>query len=141
MTTRRDVLKIGALGSLTVAGVGLADTSRASETRPPALASTLAPANTPVPYTGVFRRPPELVPYADRFDDGDPARPFDHYAVTEGWGPATSLPGGLSTPVAGYNGIFPGPTIRVRRGTRSGGADAQRLPGAPASCRLGRSTP
>ena len=25
---------------------------------------------------------------------------------------------GLSTPVAGYNGIFPGPTIRAKRGTR-----------------------
>ena len=56
MTTRRDVLKIGALGSLTVAGAGLADVSRASETLPPAPASTLAPANTPVPYAGVFRR-------------------------------------------------------------------------------------
>ena len=49
MTTRRDVLKIGALGSLTVAGVGLSDVSRASETLPPTPASTLAPENTPVP--------------------------------------------------------------------------------------------
>ncbi len=118
MTTRRDVLKIGALGSLTVAGVGLADVSLASETLPPAPASTLAPANTPVPYAGVFRRPPELVPYETGFDDGDPARPFARYALTQKLGTAQLVPG-LSTTLAGYNGIFPGPTIRVSRGTRA----------------------
>ena len=130
MTTRRDVLKIGALGSLTVAGAGLADVSRASETLPPAPASTLAPANTPVPYAGVFRRPPELAPYETGFDDGDPARPFARYALTQklGTGPARARPvdhgGGLQRhlPRADHPGQ-PGHPHR--------GADPQRPPRRP----------
>jgi len=80
--------------------------------------SQLAPANMPVPYAGVFRRPPELVPYQTGFDDGDPARPFARYALTQKLGQAQLVPG-LFTTVAGYNGIFPGPTIRNKQGTRS----------------------
>ena len=65
----------------------------------------------------MFRRPPELVPYATTSTAETPARPVDHFALTEQLGRAQILPG-LSTPVAGYNGIFPGPTIRAKRGTR-----------------------
>ena len=71
----------------------------------------------PVPYAGVFRRPPELVPFQTGFDGGDPARPFARYALTQKLGQAHFLPG-LNTTVAGYNGIFPGPTIRATQGTR-----------------------
>ncbi len=71
----------------------------------------------PVPYAGVFRRPPELVPFQTGFDGGDPARPFARYALTQKLGRARFVPG-LDTTVAGYNGIFPGPTIRATQGTR-----------------------
>ena len=112
MTTRREVLQLGALGAAGLAGTQVARADSAGGT-----ASPLAPANRPVPYRGVFRRPPELEPYATTFDGGDPSRPVEHYALTQRLGRLQILPG-LSTPVAGYNGIFPGPTIRARRGTR-----------------------
>ena len=112
MTTRRDVLQMGALGAAGLAGIQVGDEGPSGEAP-----SQLAPQNTPVPYRGVFRRPPELVPYATTYDGGDPNRPVDHFALTEQLGRAQILPG-LSTPVAGYNGIFPGPTIRAKRGTR-----------------------
>ena len=112
MTTRREALQLGALGA-----AGLAGVQGGTDSGSGGAASPLAPENRPVPYRGVFRRPPELLPYATTFDDGDPARPVDHYAVTERLGRMEVLPG-LSTAVAGYNGIFPGPTIRARRGTR-----------------------
>jgi len=112
MTTRREVLQLGAVGAL-----GLAAVNSGTATALSGAASQLAPQNTPVPYAGVFRRPPELMPYATTFDGGDPTRPVDHFAITQHLGRVQILPG-LSTPVAGYNGIFPGPTIRARRGTR-----------------------
>ena len=111
MTTRRDVLQLGALGAAGLAGIKVEEGSSGD------VPSQLAPQNTPVPYRGVFRRPPELVPYATTYDGGDPSRPVDHFALTERLGQVQILPG-LSTPVAGYNGIFPGPTIRAKRGTR-----------------------
>ena len=114
MTTRREILQLGAVGAVgAMSALGMA---RMSDPVP--TPSLLAPANMPVPYAGVFRRPPELVPYATGFDDGDPARPFAKFALTEKIAQAQILPG-LSTTLAGYNGIFPGPTIRVRQGTRS----------------------
>src|SRR6478735_2072029 len=112
MTTRRDVLQLGALGAAGLAGIEFGKDGSSGD-----VPSRLAPQNTPVPYRGVFRRPPELVPYATTYDGGDPGRPVDHFALTEQLGRAQILPG-LSTPVAGYNGIFPGPTIRAKRGTR-----------------------
>lgn len=78
-------------------------------------ASLLAPQNTPVPYQGVFARPPELKPYAKGVDGQGP---FEKYALTARLAQIQILPG-LSTTVAGYNGIFPGPTIRATQGIRS----------------------
>lgn len=115
MTTRREVLQLGAVGA--VGALGLAAVNSGTATASSAAASQLAPQNTPVPYAGVFRRPPELKPYATGFDGGDPARPFARYAVTQKLGQAQLLPG-LSTTVAAYNGTFPGPTIRANQGTR-----------------------
>ncbi len=114
MPTRRTVLKLSALGALGVAGVRLGDTSAAADVK----GGRRTRSHTPVPYAGVFARPPELVPYATGFDDGDPTRPYARYAVTAQLGQAHILPG-LTTTVAGYNGIFPGPTVRARQGTRA----------------------
>lgn len=117
MTSRREVLQLGAFGALGVIGMGGGDDVPVS-TVPLMTQSQLAPQNMPVPYAGVFRRPPELMPYQTGFDDGDPTRPFARYALTQKLGQAQFVPG-LSTTVAGYNGIFPGPTIRLNQGTRS----------------------
>ena len=116
MTSRREVLQLGAFGALGV--IGMSGEDDPVSTTPLLTKSQLAPANMPVPYAGVFRRPPELVPYQTGFDDGDPSRPFARYALTQKLGQAQFVPG-LATTVAGYNGIFPGPTIRLNQGTRS----------------------
>jgi spore coat protein A len=78
----------------------------------------LARQNRPVPFAAPFLRPPELVPYETGLDDGDPARPYARYALTARLGTARIVPG-LTTQVAGYNGIFPGPTLRAAQGTRT----------------------
>ncbi|MDJ0339902.1 multicopper oxidase domain-containing protein [Cryobacterium sp. PH31-O1] len=115
MTSRREVLQFGAFGALGLAGMGGNDD--VVPTVPLLTQSLLAPQNMPVPYAGVFRRPPVLAPFQTGFDDGDPDRPFARYALTEKLGQAQFVPG-LSTTIAGYNGIFPGPTIRAVQGTR-----------------------
>jgi|GEM_PF-352744 len=112
MTTRREVLQLSALGAL-----GLARINRGTRIVSSATDGQLATQNTPVPYAGIFRRPPELKPYATGLDGGDPARPFARFALTQQLGQDHFVPG-LSTTVAGYNGIFPGPTIRASQGTR-----------------------
>ena len=112
MTTRREILQLSALGAVGLAGLSSGVASASSS----GTASTLAPQNTPVPYAGVFRRPPELMPYSSGVDEQGP---FERYALTGKLGQAQILPGGLSTTIAGYNGIFPGPTIRARQGTRA----------------------
>jgi len=111
--SRREALQLGALGALGLAGLGGGVALASSGT-----GSRLASRNTPVPYAGVFRRPPELQPFETGFDDGDPTRPFARFAVTAQLGQLRILPG-LTTTVAGYNGIFPGPTIRTSQGTRA----------------------
>ncbi|MGI8683053.1 MAG: multicopper oxidase family protein [Mycobacteriales bacterium] len=75
--------------------------------------SRAAGADIPPPYGAAFRRPPVLLPY----ETGTGERgPFAKYTVTETAGRPKVLPG-LSTAVYGYNGLFPGPTIAVDRGT------------------------
>jgi spore coat protein A len=113
MPTRRAMLQISALATLGAAG---AELGPASATSP--AGGLLAAGNTPVPFAGVFMRPPELKPFATGFDQGDPTRPFARFAVTAQLGRAQILPG-LTTTIAGYNGIFPGPTIRTAQGTRA----------------------
>ncbi|MDX6359974.1 MAG: hypothetical protein QOH37_3028 [Nocardioidaceae bacterium] len=114
MPTRRTVLQLSALATIGAAGARIGAANAAS-----AAVGTLAPQNTPVPYAGIFRRPPELTPYETGLDDGDPSRPFARFAVTAQLAQAHVLPGGLPTTIAGYNGIFPGPTVRASQGTRA----------------------
>lgn len=130
MTTRRDIFRMGAVGALGLAGLKKGDDATPSPTSsttpsptptptaPPLTSSQLATKNMPIPYAAVFRRPPELRPFDTGFDDGDPSRPYERYALTQQLGQAQFVPG-LSTTVAGYNGIFPGPTIRATQGTRT----------------------
>jgi spore coat protein A len=113
MTSRREVLKMSGLSAL--GAVGLSRITGVSAGSSDGTISKLASANTPVPYAGVFLRPPELKPYATGVDGQGP---FEQFALTEQLSQIQILPG-LSTTVAAYNGIFPGPTIRASRGTRT----------------------
>ena len=124
MPTRRTVLQLGALAAAGAVGTRFAGASSSAESGTPGLPRSAMP----VPYAALFVRPPELTPYSTGFDDGDPQRPFAKYAVTARLGQARIVPG-LTTTVAGYNGIFPGPTIRARQGTRAEVRIRNALPG------------
>ncbi|MEV6596133.1 multicopper oxidase domain-containing protein [Actinoplanes sp. NPDC051346] len=107
--SRRGLLK----GALAVGGGGLIVATAGGEVV--AKSSKLAAKNTPTPFTNMFRRPPVLMPFEQGVDDQGP---FHRYRLTQCFGRASIVPG-LTTAIAGYNGIFPGPTIRVPQGTRS----------------------
>ncbi len=77
-------------------------------------ASKLPSRNMPKPYAAAFVRPPVL-PYTAMSDANGPYR---LYTVTEQRSLARIV-NGLDTPVYGYNGSVPGPTIRVPQGTRA----------------------
>ena len=113
--TRREVLQLGAVGAAGVAGLAGLNSPAAGALAQKGEPSRLRPQNRPVPFRGVFMRPPELLPYATAADDQGPVEKF---AVTARLAQLQILPG-LKTTVAGYNGIFPGPTIRPSRNIRS----------------------
>ncbi|AEV88256.1 Putative multicopper oxidase [Actinoplanes sp. SE50/110] len=107
--SRRDVLK----GALALGGGGLIVMTAGGEVV--AASSQLAAKNMPTPFTNMFRRPPVLMPAEEGVDD---MGPYQKYRLTQKLGRASIVPG-LTTTIAGYNGIFPGPTMRVRQGTRT----------------------
>jgi FtsP/CotA-like multicopper oxidase with cupredoxin domain len=115
--SRRDLLR----GALAIGGGGLIVATGGGAVM--AASSKLAPKNTPTPYTNLFRRPPVLTPTAAGVDE---LGPFQRYRLTQKLGQASVVPG-LTTTVAGYNGIFPGPTIKVNQGTRAEVRIANRL--------------
>ncbi len=108
---RRDFVKLGALGTLGIAGLAVPLGQQVNASTP----SSLASKNFPKPYVAAFRRPPVLRPYLTGTDEKGP---FAHYSITAMTGRANIVPG-LTTTIQGYNGIFPGPTISVDRGTRA----------------------
>ena len=77
MPSRRAVLQAGARTALTLPAARLGAAGLGSHP-----SGLLAPQNTPVPYAGIFLRPPELTPFEVGFDAGDPTRPYARYAVT-----------------------------------------------------------
>jgi FtsP/CotA-like multicopper oxidase with cupredoxin domain len=111
--TRRDVLKAagaGALGAAAVTGLPWASTLAASD------ASALPARLMPRPFRARFVRPPVLRPHRSERDRGGAW--VDHFEVIQRAGRAAIAPG-VTTTVFGYNGIAPGPTIKVLRGRRS----------------------
>ncbi|HEY6737932.1 MAG TPA: multicopper oxidase domain-containing protein [Actinopolymorphaceae bacterium] len=68
-------------------------------------------ARLPEPFTRPLPIPPVLRPTGSD-------RTTDYYDVTQKVGSEEILPG-YTTPIWGYNGIFPGPTIESRRGRRT----------------------
>jgi spore coat protein A, manganese oxidase len=102
MIDRRNVLK---LGTLAAAGVAL---PAERLTGAFGTAAVAAPAG-PAPLFGVPLTTPRVL--KPRFTVGD----VDYYDVTMKESSADILPG-VRTPVWTYDGSFPGPTIRARRG-------------------------
>lgn len=102
--SRRDVLKVSVLGAAALAlpwqGV-LAGKS----------ASRIASSKLPRPYTVPFTVPPVLAPV--RSD-----ATTDYYEITQRAFVGEVLPG-VRTPLWGYNGQVPGPTIRARAGRQT----------------------
>jgi FtsP/CotA-like multicopper oxidase with cupredoxin domain len=95
--SRRDVLKVSALGAaaLTLPFERIARAKTASK---------IAENKIPRPYTLPFKVPPVI--------DGRTGSPI---TIAQKMAPAVILPG-IQTPIFGYNGIAPGPTILARRG-------------------------
>jgi len=126
--SRRDLLR----GALAIGGGGLIVAAGGGEVL--AASSKLAAKNTPVPFTNMFRRPPVLMPTEQGVDE---MGPYARYRLTQKLGQASIVPG-LTTTIAGYNGIFPGPTLKVNQGTRTevriaNALTVQRLNGKPFS--------
>jgi FtsP/CotA-like multicopper oxidase with cupredoxin domain len=107
--SRREALAMGAFGALGAAGLA-APIGGAVQA---ATVSSLAPANMPRPYVAKFARPRDL-PFTLR-EDADGL--FKLFTVTQRLGSANIVPG-LKTPVFGYEGMVPGPTIKVEQGMR-----------------------
>ena len=101
--SRRDVLKVGAFGGAALL-LPLERTVRAAPATPPRLAAS----RLPKPFTIPFAVPPVLQPW--RVDDTT-----DFYKVYMQPFQAEIVPG-LRTPLWGYNGSYPGPTVRASQG-------------------------
>jgi spore coat protein A len=120
--SRRELFQAGAVAGLGAAGFAV-PLGGAVQGRS---ASTLRDSNFPRPYASPFVRPPVLEPYERTV--GTDGRPLHKYQVTQTAGVASIVRGGLLTPVMGFNGIFPGPTIHVDKGTRTELVVRNRLP-------------
>jgi spore coat protein A, manganese oxidase len=102
--TRRDTLKVSVLGAAAVA-LPWQGVLRAKS------ASTISEDRIPRPYTVPFVQPPIVRP--TRTD-----ATTDYYRITQRPFVGEILPG-VQTPLWGYNGMVPGPTIRARRNRRT----------------------
>jgi spore coat protein A, manganese oxidase len=108
--SRRQALQIGGVGILGAMGLAVPLVSVNAKA-----ASQLDPRNMPRPYQRALPIPPVLSPKGTTVDaDG---RKTHRYQIEQTAGLANILPG-LQTPILGYNGQFPGPTIKVNQGER-----------------------
>ena len=110
--SRRQVLLLGGLGALGAGGAMLPTGALEAKS-----ASRLSSKEMPRPFQANFLQAPILQPYASGTDPADGA-PVNYYRLTEKAAMANILPR-LSTPILGYNGLFPGPTIRLDQGTKA----------------------
>lgn len=108
--SRRQVLLIGGLGVLG-AGSALLPTGSVEAKS----ASRLRDRDMPRPFQTAFYEPPILKPRSTGVaPDGSPVH---YYRVEEVAAKAQILPR-RETDILGYNGLFPGPTIKVDQGTK-----------------------
>ena len=112
--SRRDALKLGALGSAAL----LLPFERRALTKNGFSAGRIASSKLPTPYTRPFAVPPVLQPIKRDATT-------DYYRVSADRRPVEIIPG-LRTPIFGYNGILPGPTVsRAARPAGRRAADQQ----------------
>ena len=105
LTRRRLLGVLGGAGAAGIVGVPLLSGLSGSTSTGELLPSRLP---LPKPFTLPFRTPPVLAPVrADATGD--------HYEIVQRAAVVEILPG-VRTEIWGYNGIFPGPTIRSTRG-------------------------
>jgi FtsP/CotA-like multicopper oxidase with cupredoxin domain len=109
---RRQVILLGGMGVIGAGAAAVPWGSVAAKS-----ASKIDDRQMPRPYAADFVQPPVLKPTSWGVDPDDGA-PIKHYTVIERASTARMLPR-LDTPILGYNGIFPGPTIEVDRGTKT----------------------
>jgi spore coat protein A len=112
MMSRRQVLRLSAraeAGMVATAALGTAAESCTSVLPGAAAGVALLPSRIPLPapFTVPLPIPPQAVPSGSGADD-------DVYDLTARPATVELLPG-VRTPVWGYDGRFPGPTIRARR--------------------------
>jgi FtsP/CotA-like multicopper oxidase with cupredoxin domain len=105
-------MKLGALGVVGTAGAAQLPWGAIGAKT----ASQLAGNDMPQPFRNRFVRPPVLRP--DRSRRGQDGVWTDYFTLNETARRARILPT-MSTLIYGYNGITPGPTIKVRRGRRA----------------------
>src|SRR5918999_2922823 len=100
---RRDLLKLGLFSSAAL----MLPAERIARTKD-AFGDRIATSKLPKPFTLQLPKPAELSPTKIN-------RTYDCYKIDQIPTSVEILPG-LQTPICGYNGITPGPTIRVKRG-------------------------
>ena len=113
LLTRREMLRFGMLGgAATVLPLQRLVPHAASATHPLSVSFGGVSAGSPavVPFEAVLPIPPVLQPVSSDATT-------DYYEVTMRSAQVQILPG-LTTTIWGYNGLFPGPTIRARQNRR-----------------------
>lgn len=110
MSTRRQLLRLGAASGILGATGGLASLADRLTDTPAAAATVAPPAVVPAPFTVPLTVPQTLRPVRR-------TATTDYYSVTMHRRRLEILPG-TRTEVYTYNGDLPGPTIRARSGRR-----------------------
>ena len=112
---RRDVLKLGLFSSAAL----MLPAERLARAKL-AVADRMPTSRLPKPFTVPFATPPVLEPALR-------GSASDYYDIVQKQAGVEILPG-YTTQIWGYNGITPGPTIKVRRGRKSVVRQANNLP-------------
>src|SRR4051812_6809992 len=112
---RRELLKLGLFGSAAL----MLPAERVARTRL-AVANRMPASRLPAPFTVDFDRPPLAVPFRRTPDT-------DIYSLTQVQRSVSVLPG-FETPIWGYEGVTPGPTIVVPQGRKTIIRQTNRLP-------------
>jgi spore coat protein A len=112
---RRDVLKLGLFSSAAL----MLPAERLARAKL-AVADRMPTSRLPKPFTVPFATPPVLEPTLRGTET-------DYYNIVQKQAGVEILPG-YTTQIWGYNGITPGPTIKVRRGRKSVVRQANNLP-------------
>ncbi|HEX2175837.1 MAG TPA: multicopper oxidase domain-containing protein [Nocardioidaceae bacterium] len=124
--SRREMLKVSALGLVGTAGIGAMGGIPFGNPLLAREAGALDVSQLPRPFAARFTRPPVLKPINWEYDEtGRLVRQV--YEVTAKEGLANIIPG-FRTRLWGYNGLVPGPTIKVPQGVEATLRVRNRLP-------------